>query len=87
LSDRLNTLTENGIVESFQDESDGRSKCYSLTKKGWDLFPVMKMVFEWSYRYDEQSYLNKSNESCFIGDTDNLKALYQNGKTLDFNEP
>jgi len=47
LSMRLKRLHEAGILEKKRDPNSGRSYIYSLTDKGYDLFPVMLGILKW----------------------------------------
>jgi len=87
LSDRLDSLIQEGLIECLQDQHDKRSKSYSLTDKGWDLLPVMLSIFEWSYQHDDQSYLTKDSESYFRGDIERIKSQLRDGSIIDFGEP
>lgn len=47
LTDRLNTLIDNGILERRPDPDGGARSQYRLTPKGHALFPVYVAMMEW----------------------------------------
>jgi DNA-binding HxlR family transcriptional regulator len=53
LANRLNRLRASGIIETEQDDSDGRRVVYRLTEKGIDLTPVMLELLIWAARHEE----------------------------------
>jgi len=55
LSDRLQCLTEQGIVACAADPEDGRRKIYSLTKKGLDLVPILIDLAQWGAKHDPET--------------------------------
>ena len=52
LASRLRSLTDNGIIESRPDPTDGRRQTYLLTAKGIDLAPVMAELVLWAARHE-----------------------------------
>ena len=52
LSDRLQVLTERGVVVCTADPEDGRRKIYRLTAKGIDLVPVLIDLARWGATHD-----------------------------------
>jgi DNA-binding HxlR family transcriptional regulator len=52
LTDRLHKLTEDGIIESAQDVSDGRKKIYRLTEKGIALAPTLTELVLWASAHE-----------------------------------
>jgi DNA-binding HxlR family transcriptional regulator len=53
LTDRLETLAKNGIVESVAVTGDGRRVHYRLTKRGIDLAPVLVDMMLWSASFEK----------------------------------
>src|SRR3954470_16113254 len=53
LSDRLDMLVANGILElrSYQEPGQRRRSEYGLTQKGRDLYPALTALREWGDRY------------------------------------
>lgn len=51
LTDRLNLLIEQGILERRFDENGGAHQHYRLTPKGHDLFPAYVALMEWGNRW------------------------------------
>ncbi len=49
LSSRLRTMTQNGLLESFdyREDSDRTRRGYRLSAAGWALVPVMMSLAEW----------------------------------------
>lgn len=52
LSDRLQTLQDQGIIGSAKDPQDGRRVLYSLTEMGLDLIPSLVELVRWGSRHD-----------------------------------
>ncbi|MBL8988847.1 MAG: helix-turn-helix transcriptional regulator [Gemmatimonadetes bacterium] len=48
LADRLERLTDLGVVVAAVDPDDGRRRSYFLTDKGLALFPVLFELIRWS---------------------------------------
>ena len=53
LTDRLNRLECNGIIEKQTDAADARKVNYRLTDKGIDLAPVLIEMIVWAARYEQ----------------------------------
>ncbi|MFF3209669.1 winged helix-turn-helix transcriptional regulator [Streptomyces sp. NPDC002886] len=53
LSDRLRKLTAAGVLETVSYQEPGRRsrKEYRLTRKGWDLWPVLMALGQWGETY------------------------------------
>ena len=51
LTDRLNTLVENGIVDRIRYQVSPDRYEYQLTRRGKDLFPVMIALMNWGDRW------------------------------------
>ena len=51
LSARLKRLIDDGILDKSEDAADGRAVRYRLTQKGYDLWPVMLAVLNWSNKH------------------------------------
>lgn len=58
LANRLEKLIQNGIIRKTKNHSDKRRDNYQLTKKGSDLYPIMKEVMLWSKKYDRDTELS-----------------------------
>lgn len=52
LADRLQRLTEFGIITAEDEESDGRKINYRLTEKGIDLAPLVLEMLIWGARHE-----------------------------------
>ena len=54
LSDRLRTLTAAGIMKAvpYQDPGSRIRHEYRLTRKGWDLWPVLVALRQWGEKYE-----------------------------------
>jgi DNA-binding HxlR family transcriptional regulator len=59
LSDRLNGLTEDGVLERRPDPDHGGRHLYELTEAGRDLWPVIHSLMVWGNRY------RKTNSRAF----------------------
>lgn len=53
LTDRLNLLVENGILERRPDPEGGARQQYRLTEKGHDLFSVYVAMMEWGNKWTD----------------------------------
>ena len=53
LADRLERLEGAGIIHRQQDPDDGRRVTYRLTRKGWDLAPMLVELVIWAARYED----------------------------------
>lgn len=70
LSDRLRKLTAAGILKTVQYQEPGsRSRNeYRLTRKGWDLWPVLVALKQWGEAYtgddEEGPVLDLRHDTC-----------------------
>jgi DNA-binding HxlR family transcriptional regulator len=55
LSDRLQTLQDQGIIQSARDPEDGRRVLYRLTEMGLDLIPSLVELIRWGSRHDPET--------------------------------
>lgn len=55
LADRLERLTENGLLSRSADPGHKQRVIYSLTDKGVDLVPLMAVMGSWGLRHTEPS--------------------------------
>lgn len=53
LTERLRTLQEQGIVKKSPVEEGGRRMEYKLTRKGWELMPMLVATHQWCERWRE----------------------------------
>ena len=53
LTDRLRTLVAQGIFETreYRDPGQRKRREYRLTRKGWDLMPVLVALMQWGDAY------------------------------------
>jgi len=51
LTNRLQRLTDEGLIASRADERDGRAKIYELTDKGADLGPIVGALTQWGDKW------------------------------------
>jgi DNA-binding HxlR family transcriptional regulator len=53
LADRLRTLVREGLFETreYREQGQRRRREYRLTKKGWDLFPVLVALMQWGDKH------------------------------------
>jgi DNA-binding HxlR family transcriptional regulator len=51
LSDRLNSLVENGLITRHGDPTHAQKAIYSLTEKGVDLLPVIIAMSAWTQKH------------------------------------
>lgn len=55
LTDRLQRLTQAGVIESSRDADDGRKVIYKLTEQGIDLVPALVELARFGTRYDSET--------------------------------
>ena len=53
LTERLKGLIERGIVEKRPVAEGSRRMEYKLTRKGWELMPLMLLMLEWCLEWEE----------------------------------
>jgi DNA-binding HxlR family transcriptional regulator len=51
LTDRLNALVENGVLERRQTKPETERYAYVLTDKGRDLLPILVALMQWADRW------------------------------------
>jgi DNA-binding HxlR family transcriptional regulator len=52
LTDRLNMLERNGLLNKEADPSHKQKYIYSLTEKSIDLLPLLAEITKWSLKYE-----------------------------------
>jgi DNA-binding HxlR family transcriptional regulator len=53
LTDRLEKLVQSGVITKAPDPSDGRKWTYRLTKKGFELAPILLELSMWGAKYEK----------------------------------
>ncbi|VUD40540.1 putative HTH-type transcriptional regulator [Thalassocella blandensis] len=53
LTERLRTLLEQGILKKFPVEEGARRMEYKLTRKGWELMPMLLATHQWCEKWRE----------------------------------
>lgn len=51
LTERLKTLLDQEIIRKAPVEEGGRRMQYKLSRKGWDLMPILAGINQWCQRY------------------------------------
>ena len=74
LSDRLQRLTEGGIVVCSADPDDGRRKLYRLTHKGLDLVPILIDLARWGATHDPHTGISVEFKNRVENDRDGVIA-------------
>ena len=74
LSDRLQSLTESGILQSKKDPEDGRRVIYSLTEKGLDLIPILVDLAAFGAKHDAETAAPKEMQKRLAQDRDGVIA-------------
>ncbi|MHA7058900.1 winged helix-turn-helix transcriptional regulator [Aquimarina sp. M1] len=59
LTDRLNRLLANKIINKEVDSNNRSAYIYSLTKKGLDLVPIVMDIYRWGANYTEENNANE----------------------------
>jgi len=85
LADRLKKLEQHGLLSKQRDLANRKQFIYSLTTKGTDLIPVMLGFFEWSYKYDEKSYLSAPLVEKIQSDIQGISEEFKSGKVIVLN--
>lgn len=60
LTERLRNLTDKEVVVKQPLVDGGRRMEYKLTKKGWELMPLMLMMLDWCLKWDQRDLHNYS---------------------------
>jgi len=60
LTDRLNRLLENGLVEQVPASDGGKRLAYELTEKGLALKPLMKAMTKWGLKWEKGTKIGMS---------------------------
>jgi len=74
LSDRLQCLSEQGIVVAAVDPEDGRRKIYTLTAKGLDLVPILIDLAQWGAQHDPHTGVPAELKQRIENDRDGVIA-------------
>ena len=82
LANRLGKMEQNGLLLKKRDKDNGKQFIYQLTEKGTDLMPVLLGLFEWSYKYDEKTFLTQEVVEQMQGDTQAMVDEFKAGKVL-----
>ena len=70
LTDRLNRLLANGIINKEIDSSNRSAYVYSLTNKGLDLVPIVMDIYRWGANYTEKNNAEKDFKKKIDSDYD-----------------
>ncbi len=54
LTERLKTLTDEGVIERIPLQEGGKRCAYQLTPKGRDLLPVLVSIMQWQERWENK---------------------------------
>ena len=82
LANRLQKLEAFGLIDKTKDSKNRKFYIYSLTQKGIDLIPVMFSFFEWSLKYDDQTFLSQKKIDALKNDAKSLIEKYEEGHVL-----
>jgi len=82
LADRLQKLEGFGLIDKTKDRNNRKFYIYSLTQKGIDLIPVMFSFFEWSLKYDDQTFLSQKKIDAIRQNSKSLIDKYKEGHVL-----
>lgn len=84
LANRLLKLEQHGVLIKTKDPDNKKQFIYTLTEKGSDLIPVMLKLFEWSLKYDENTFLTEGLVDQVRKDPETMKERFKAGKVLVF---
>lgn len=79
LIDRLKHLETEGIVKKTRDPDNRRSFTYSLTKKGFDLAPIVLEIVSWSGKHDKRPFATRTILNKLKNDRDGYEAKIRAG--------
>ena len=79
LTERLNKLVENGIVRKAPVAEGARRMEYRLTRKGWELMPIILSMANWGIKWKE----NDRPPSYAFVDAKNKKPVVTPGVAGD----
>jgi DNA-binding HxlR family transcriptional regulator len=82
LADRLQKLESYELIDKTKDARNKKYYVYTLTQKGIDLIPVMFNFFEWSLKYDDQTFLSQKKIDALKNDSQSMIEKYKEGKIL-----
>ena len=82
LANRLLKLEQHSLLIKTKDPDNKKQYLYTLTEKGFDLIPVMLKLFEWSLKYDENTFLTKDFVDMVRNNPDTMKEKFKAGKVL-----
>jgi len=82
LADRLQKLEAFGLIDKNKDMGNKKQYIYVLTQKGVDLIPVMFNFFEWSLKYDDNTFLSQEIIDTLKNDSKSMIEKYREGHTL-----
>jgi len=85
LANRLSKLERHGLLTKTRDPDNKKQYIYTLTEKGYDLIPVMLKLFEWSLKYDENTFLTRGLVDQVKKDPEKMKKKFKAGKVLILN--
>ena len=71
LSQRLNSLAEDGILERLPDPGHAGRHLYQLTQAGRDLWPALHALLTWGGRYRQPNALLFKHAACGTALDDN----------------
>jgi DNA-binding HxlR family transcriptional regulator len=81
LTDRLRKLTEDDIIESSEDPTDGRKKIYRLTEKGIALAPALTELVLWASAHEltgQQALVRQMRDKVRF--LDDVRARWRAGR-------
>ncbi len=85
LANRLSKLERHRLLTKDTDTDNKKQYIYTLTEKGYDLIPVMLKLFEWSLKYDENTFLTRGLVDQVKKDPEKMKKKFKAGKVLVLN--
>ena len=75
LANRLSKLERHRLLTKDTDTDNKKQYIYTLTEKGYDLIPVMLKLFEWSLKYDENTFLTRGLVDQVKKDPEKMKKI------------
>ena len=82
LANRLLKLEKHGLLIKKQNPDNKKQFIYTLSEKGYDLIPVMLKLFEWSLKYDENTFLTEGFVDTVRNNSDTMREEFKAGKVL-----
>lgn len=88
LTERLRKLTENDVIHKVPVQEGGRRQEYQLTRKGWELLPLVVAMSQWGDRWrdDPQNIAMRIMDKGTRQPVLPVRVRSADGRDLDIND-